>query len=312
MTPARTALLVHNPTAGDRSVPRGALERALGDAGYATRSVSTAHDDLDAAFAGALSEPVDLVVVAGGDGTVAKAMTRLRGAAPPLAILPLGTANNVARALGVAGPWRDLVSGLGGARPCAFRLGLLAEGSVETPFVETVDVGALAAGLAAAAGSGLDGAAKLAHGRARLAAAVRDGPPIRVALGLDGAAAAAEEVLLAAVLNVGLSGPGLRLSAMPPGAGVLEVATLPAADCRAFLAWLERGGDAPAPLTRRRARRVALVVEAGTALRVDDRVGRAGRAERLAIASCPSPLAVLAPACGGSVRAGSGATRRAP
>ncbi|WP_349369766.1 diacylglycerol kinase family protein [Salinarimonas sp.] len=295
MTPARTALLVHNPTAGDRPVPCEAITDALRAAGYAARAVSAKGDDLDAAFAAARTEPVDLVVVAGGDGTVAKAMARLDGAAPPLALLPLGTANNLARAIGVCRPWRDLVAGIGAAEPAAFRLGLVADGSGETPFVETVDVGALAAGLAAAGGTGLDGAAKLAHGRARLAEAVRDAPAIRVALGLDGAAPVAEDVLLAAVLNVGLSGPNLRLSAMRPGSGVLEIATLPAADRGAFLAWLEHGGDAPAPLARRRARQVTLAPPEGAALRVDDDMREARASERLAIAARAHPIAVLVP-----------------
>lgn len=80
-----TALLVHNPTAGETPVPRAALEDALAAAGIAARTACSKTDDLDAAIAAALAEPVDLVVVAGGDGTVAKVMGRMRGPAPPLA-----------------------------------------------------------------------------------------------------------------------------------------------------------------------------------------------------------------------------------
>ena len=50
------------------------------------------------------------MVVAGGDGTVGKVGRRMIGSPTPIAILPLGTANNIARTLGVAGkPLRDLV-----------------------------------------------------------------------------------------------------------------------------------------------------------------------------------------------------------
>jgi diacylglycerol kinase (ATP) len=44
---------------------------------------------------------VDRVVVAGGDGTLNTAVQALAGTDLPLAILPLGTANNLARSLGL-------------------------------------------------------------------------------------------------------------------------------------------------------------------------------------------------------------------
>ena len=56
----------------------------------------------------------ECVVVAGGDGTVARAGRVLAGGPVPMAILPLGTANNIARSLEVRGDieqlaarWRD-------------------------------------------------------------------------------------------------------------------------------------------------------------------------------------------------------------
>ncbi|HEX5302745.1 MAG TPA: diacylglycerol kinase family protein, partial [Streptosporangiaceae bacterium] len=51
----------------------------------------------------AIAAGADLVVAAGGDGTVRACAEALAGTGIPLAIVPLGTANLVARALGVPG-----------------------------------------------------------------------------------------------------------------------------------------------------------------------------------------------------------------
>jgi diacylglycerol kinase (ATP) len=48
-----------------------------------------------------LCHGVDVVVAAGGDGTVGKVAKRLAGTDIPMAVVPMGTANNVARSLGV-------------------------------------------------------------------------------------------------------------------------------------------------------------------------------------------------------------------
>ncbi len=50
---------------------------------------------------------LDLVVAAGGDGTVATAAGIAFRTSAPLAILPLGTANNIASSLGVSAPASD-------------------------------------------------------------------------------------------------------------------------------------------------------------------------------------------------------------
>jgi diacylglycerol kinase family enzyme len=87
----------------------------------------------------------DLVIVAGGDGTVAKVARRLRYRRTPIIVVPIGTANNIARSLGLltvqpiaqylTGSLRDL--NLGRARG--------PWGSLS--FVESVGVGAIAAAI---------------------------------------------------------------------------------------------------------------------------------------------------------------------
>ena len=62
------ALLMHNPTAGSGRHTRDELLGHLGAAGFSTRYVSTDDDDYKAALA---EGDVEIVIVAGGDGTVA-------------------------------------------------------------------------------------------------------------------------------------------------------------------------------------------------------------------------------------------------
>jgi NAD kinase len=50
---------------------------------------------------------VELIVVAGGDGTISSVLKELKFEHPPIAILPLGTGNNLARELGMSTFWRD-------------------------------------------------------------------------------------------------------------------------------------------------------------------------------------------------------------
>src|SRR5262245_19963348 len=50
-----------------------------------------------------LEDVPDVVIAAGGDGTIARAARTLARRGVPLAILPLGTANNIARSLAIQG-----------------------------------------------------------------------------------------------------------------------------------------------------------------------------------------------------------------
>jgi diacylglycerol kinase family enzyme len=59
-----------------------------------------------------LKKRCDIVAVAGGDGTVGKVARCLFGSRTPIAVLPMGKANNVAKMLGLTGkPLADLIKG---------------------------------------------------------------------------------------------------------------------------------------------------------------------------------------------------------
>ena len=88
-------LLVHNPKAGSEKYPAEKLMTMLKEAGH--RAVY--QSSKTKGFNEALKKKFDLVLVAGGDGTVAKVARRMvkSRSTIPMSVLPLGTANNVAR-----------------------------------------------------------------------------------------------------------------------------------------------------------------------------------------------------------------------
>jgi diacylglycerol kinase (ATP) len=96
----KRARLVYNGSAGSASGTLASLLEGIKAAGYETHyAVTVSEEDLDIV----LKEPTDVVVVAGGDGSLRAVVKRLlkqpSSLRPALTVLPLGTANNVANML---------------------------------------------------------------------------------------------------------------------------------------------------------------------------------------------------------------------
>ena len=104
---SRSALVIVNPTSGKTAFhpqrPTTDEIAALLDAsGLAYElAVPASIEETVAAVRAAVARGVDLIVAGGGDGTVALVANQLLGSDTALGILPLGSAMNVARALGV-------------------------------------------------------------------------------------------------------------------------------------------------------------------------------------------------------------------
>ena len=80
--------LIHNPGAGRQEYDAKALMKLLRRAGHRPRYQSSKDKGWDRA----LDKRADLVVVAGGDGTVAAVARRMVRRGVPVAVLPAGTA----------------------------------------------------------------------------------------------------------------------------------------------------------------------------------------------------------------------------
>jgi len=88
--------LVHNPDAGGGDLDHEELHSRITEAGHTFDSWSSA----DPEWRGAIRGGYDLIVAAGGDGTVHEVFLAGANGSTPMTILPVGTANNVARTLG--------------------------------------------------------------------------------------------------------------------------------------------------------------------------------------------------------------------
>lgn len=116
------------------------MGEALREVGFDARAYRTG--DLDE-LERALAATEGLIVGIGGDGTARELALRLRGRPRPLALLPRGTANNVAASLGLD-EWLDAAAfarGLARPRRRDFDLGRVAGPWGESYFLEGFGVG---------------------------------------------------------------------------------------------------------------------------------------------------------------------------
>ena len=129
--------LIHNPNAS-RTTPGDEIVRLIRGAGHSTIYQSSDED----VWEKILHESAEIVAVAGGDGIVGKVSKRMVGRDIPIAILPMGTANNIANALGLADrPLDQLISGWATARRMKFDVGAASGPWGSRYFIEGIGMG---------------------------------------------------------------------------------------------------------------------------------------------------------------------------
>jgi diacylglycerol kinase-like protein len=111
--------LMHNPNAGHGAHKKELMD-ALAKCGHQVIYQSTEKSN----YKEALETPTDLVIAAGGDGTIEKIASRLIYSHIPLSVLPLGTANNLGRSLGFVASAQEISPRLQGGKERAFDVGL--------------------------------------------------------------------------------------------------------------------------------------------------------------------------------------------
>jgi diacylglycerol kinase (ATP) len=133
-------LLIHNPKAGDRKHSKKQLMACLTRCGHQAFYQSIK----DRGWKEPFKRPVDLVIAAGGDGTVHKTAWRIMNSGIPLSILPLGTANNLAGSLGFAGSVDEILQSLHCGKSRPFDVGAADNASKADYFLEAAGGGLFA------------------------------------------------------------------------------------------------------------------------------------------------------------------------
>ncbi len=246
-----------------------------------------------------LVEDCDVVVAAGGDGTVWRGVRAVSGTRTPLAILPLGTANNIARSLGIEGSAPELISGWDSAVLRPLDMGVARGAWGESGFVEAVGSGLIPQGIAAMESRPEPKAAEDAD--TRLARAVRtyrevllDLRPRSWRLIVDGQRLDGE-FLLVEVLNISCVGPNLVLSPEAhPSDGVFDVVTAGEEHRQEIDDYLRnrtKGWGGRLALPRRRARRVE--IDGWEEMHLDDQVCSGPAFSSVSIEIVPAALQFL-------------------
>ena len=203
-------LLIHNPKAGDRKHSKKQLMASLTRCGHQAFYQSIKKRG----WKKALKKPVNLVIAAGGDGTVHKTAWRIIDSGIPLAILPLGTANNLARSLGFTGSVDEVLQALrcGNTRP--FDVGMARSGSQTEYFLEAAGGGLFADYFPAAKANETKGASPEEELKAHLTLLrelALDYPARPWKMSIDGKDISGRYILWGA-MNIRSAGPALHLA----------------------------------------------------------------------------------------------------
>jgi diacylglycerol kinase (ATP) len=232
--------LIHNPGAGDEDQDGKSLRKLLRRAGHQVRYRSAKKSG----WKRALKKPTELVVIAGGDGTVGRVARRMAGRGIPLAVLPTGTANNIARSLGQhERPLEELVSGWESAGRTKLDVGVAKGPWGSRNFIEGLGFGLFAGQLAALEdeeeSDSKAAEAKVNQALRRMKRTTERAEAIQVSATLDGKSISGRYLMMEA-LNLHYVGPNMRLALDgKPGDGEFEVVLVTEDERARFVQYLD-------------------------------------------------------------------------
>ena len=297
--------LIHNPKAGDARHGKEQLMAALAEAGHHATYQSTK----EPGFKKALKQPADVVLAAGGDGTIGKVAFRLIDSGIPLSVLSLGTANNLARALGFVASPEEIIARLEGGKKQVFDVGLATGPWGDRYFFEGVGGGLLADYVRAAKkeekrngkAQKLSKEQQMARHGALLRRMLHDYPARQWKIEIDGRDISGRYILWEA-MNIRSVGPALHLAPRAETRdGRFDFVCARAADRALLMEHFDArvaGKKSKSPLPTRRFRDLRIVWK-GSTIHLDDELWRNKKnksSDEIKITVKPSALIVLHPA----------------
>ncbi len=273
--------LLHNPKAGHVEFSSAKLIRLLRAAGYKAKYFPLKQALESPEHFKEVLHCAKTLVVAGGDGSIRKVATRLVGKKHVLAALPIGTANNIARSLGIEGTPAEIIAGWKEGEKRKVDLGVATGPWGRKYFIEGVGLGLLGRSIAIVEDiDAVSGRAfstkedKMHRDLCVMAALAHEMPPTEVRLTIR-EQKSIDDYLLLEVLNISRAGPGIEFaSAADPSDGKLDLVWATSRDRRALSQSIEKclSESRHGPLLKsQKVRRIKMAV-GKCELRLDDKV----------------------------------------
>jgi diacylglycerol kinase family enzyme len=269
--------LVYNPNAGREDTSLTELRAALRDEGHEAVEIKAVGDVRSSPeLAG-----VDLLAVAGGDGTIRKTALHFVGNPLPLAFIPIGTANNISRSLGITGDLRRVVAKWKTSEVRPIDVGRAVGPWGNRLFLEAIGIGLVGRGIGIletiderSERAFSDVEDKLQRDLAVFVALAFELPSVRATVQADGQDLS-NDFLLLEILNIRHAGPRIELApSASPHDGMFDIVMATLSDREELKKTLLKGlsmSREPTFLGKQKARSISLAVSGGE-LRIDDKV----------------------------------------
>lgn len=230
--------LMHNPKAGSGKPSAEELLEALNKAGYRTKYQSTKEDNWEEA----LQHVSDMILIAGGDGTIGKVAKKLKDNNTPLTFLPIGTANNIAKTFQLKGSALQIIDEISAFKKSNFNVGVVKGPWGEKRFIEAVGFGIFPKMMKEYDELKDENVSKEEEVKAALRFIkdiVKDAPAYPCTIKVDGETFS-DDYLLVEVMNIKTMGPNLPLASdANPGDDFFEIVMITAKERAAFSEYLE-------------------------------------------------------------------------
>lgn len=290
--------LVHNPTAGEGKYSKTEIVKIMNSHGYDCSYVSSDKKSLKD-----IEPETALIAIAGGDGTIRKTIMTLLSKKlkfkRPIALLPFGTANNIATSLGINEDVGKNISTWDDYKLRNFDVGQVVGLKKAAYFIESVGFGLfpkLIETLEETDTSDIENADdEFELALSTLLKITQSYPSVTCEIEIDGKLVE-KDCLMVEVMNISRLGPNLKLSEKAdPGDGFFDVVIVPAEKrsvMEQYIQDIAKGKKVNFPIKPILTKNINIMWK-GTDIHIDDEIRNEGREISLQISLLHSLLEVI-------------------